>query len=126
MTPAEVKRIAPNASKSTINANADCKSQSPEPEHPVCDRPVGKAKRKKSDPSRDVVSITSYRVRAVDPDNLCGKYFVDSLRYAGVLHNDREEDIVYQISQKKVATKAQEKTLIQLVYSSSGLGNNSF
>lgn len=61
-------------------------------------------------PARVHVRITSFRRRLIDPDNLCPKYFIDSLRYAGIIPNDREEDIILEVSQVKVKTKAEERT----------------
>lgn len=110
MNPARLKQILPRASKSFIHLNSG--PSRAESERTVLDGAVGSAKGKEGHPTRHAVSVTSYRVRSVDPDNLCSKYFIDALRYAGTLHDDRPEDIDYSINQKKVAKKAQEKTLI--------------
>lgn len=61
---------------------------------------------------RVLVSITSFRRRLLDPDNLCGKWFLDCLRYCGLISDDRPEDISYFITQEKVKDKAQERTEI--------------
>lgn len=58
--------------------------------------------------------IVSYRQKLLDPDNLTVKYFVDSLRYSGIIPDDRQEDIHLTVSQKKVAHKVDEKTEITL------------
>jgi len=60
------------------------------------------------------VRITSYRVRLLDPDNLCGKYFVDCLRYSGIIPDDTATVVDYSIRQEKVRTKAEEATLIEV------------
>lgn len=109
-----LKQLFPNASKSTIDANTNCSPSGAESERPLCNEPLGKGKVAQRDSGKRVVRITSYRVRAVDPDNLCGKWFIDALRYAGIIPDDTEADITYQISQKKVAKKNQEKTLIDI------------
>ena len=68
---------------------------------------------------RDLVRITSYRCRPVDPDNLVGgcKYAIDALRYAGVIQDDRQTDIQLQVFQVKTKTKKEEKTVIEVTYS---------
>jgi hypothetical protein len=68
--------------------------------------------------ARCAVRIKSRRTRLLDPDNLIGgtKYFIDSLRYAGLLHDDREVDITLSVSQEKVSTKKEEGTEIQVTY----------
>lgn len=76
--------------------------------------PDGKVEGKEGHPIRHSVRITSYRKRECDPDNLVGKFFIDSLRYAGIIHNDRAADIDYSITQKKVEKKESEKTLIEI------------
>ncbi len=68
--------------------------------------------------ARCAVRIKSFRTRLLDPDNLIGgtKYFVDSLRYAGLIHDDREADITLSVSQEKVSHKKEEQTEIQITY----------
>ena len=51
----------------------------------------------------------------LDPDNLCPKYFVDGLRYAGIIPDDTARDIVLHISQEKVDKKEEERTEITIV-----------
>lgn len=113
MEPERIKRLFPNASQSTIDVNR--LPSGAEPEQAVHNRAHGKVKGKTGHARRYAVSITSYRTRSTDPDNLVGKYFVDALRYSGLLHDDRAEDITYEISQKKVENKSQEKTLIVIL-----------
>jgi hypothetical protein len=96
------------------------KAQSPEPECPVLDEPVAEEKRKAIDSSRVRVCIESRRTRLLDPDNLCAKYFIDSLRYAGLIPNDRAEDIELKVTQTKVK-KGQEETLVEIDYGKANL-----
>jgi hypothetical protein len=63
---------------------------------------------------RRSVRIVSFRVRPIDPDNLCGKYFVDTLRYAGILVDDTASVMDYSIRQEKAETKEQERTIIEI------------
>jgi Holliday junction resolvase RusA-like endonuclease len=108
----DIQQLFPRASKDTINLNRG--ASGPERQQAVRDRPHGKVKGEKKDPVGYSVRVTSYRSRLCDPDNLLPKYFIDALRYAGVLPDDRPEDIKeYSISQKKVS-KTEEKTLIEI------------
>jgi len=61
---------------------------------------------------RVLVCIESRRTRLIDPDNLCPKWFVDCLRYSGVIRDDRASDIEIRVSQTKVGSKAEEATVI--------------
>jgi hypothetical protein len=89
------------------------KAQSAQPECAVCDAPVGEAQGESKNAGRVRVWIESRRARLLDPDNLAAKYFVDSLRYAGLIPNDRTEDIELKVTQKKVK-KGEEETVIEL------------
>jgi len=62
--------------------------------------------------------FTLRRVRLLDP---CAKYgsckaLIDGLRFAGLIRNDREEDITLEVSQVKVAHFKDETTEIILEY----------
>lgn len=89
-------------------------SSSAKPEQAVCHEPVAEAVRENADAARVSIRITSYRRRLLDPDNLCPKYFIDCLRYAGLIKNDREQDIELTVRQSKVKTKQEERTEIDL------------
>lgn len=67
------------------------------------------------DSRRRKVCVVSYRVRLIDPDNLCAKYHIDGLRYVGALSDDTAKHITLSVSQEKVKTKAEEFTLISIV-----------
>lgn len=67
-----------------------------------------------SDSGRYRVRITSRRKRLLDPDNLVGKYFVDSCRYAGLIPNDSATEIEYSITQVKVGKGEKEETIIEI------------
>jgi len=81
-------------------------------EQVVCNESVATATREAPNTGRFRVRITGYRRRLLDPDNLCAKYFVDCLRYAGLIPNDREQDITLEVGQIKVAKKENERTEI--------------
>lgn len=75
---------------------------------------VAEKEGKTKDSARYVVRITSYRVRFCDPDNLTPKWFIDSLRYAGAIPDDRPQDIELHVSQEKVKSKTDERTEITI------------
>lgn len=106
----------PRASESFYQANSDSLPRRSKLEPAVCHESLAKNKGKSQNPGRIAISITSYRRRLLDPDNLCPKYFIDALRYSKLIPDDTEKDIIHTISQKKVETKAQEKTLIEITY----------
>lgn len=82
-----------------------------EPQQAVCDEPVAEAQRETKYPSRTFVRITAFRRRLLDPDNLCPKYFIDGIRYAGLIPNDRPQDIILEVRQEK---SNDERTEIEL------------
>lgn len=86
----------------------------PQPERPVRHEPLGAKKGKDPDPERFFVHVTSHRRRLIDPDNLCPKYFIDCLRYAGIIPNDRASDIDLSISQRKAKTNYTEIEVLKL------------
>ena len=65
---------------------------------------------------RNLVRITSYRCRLLDPDNLAGgcKYAIDAIRKAKVIPDDREQDIRLEVYQATCATRKEEKTVIEV------------
>lgn len=68
-----------------------------------------KAEGKEKDSACFSVRITSYRSRLLDPDNLCPKYFIDCLVYAGIVRDDSPQAIRITVEQFKCA-KAEERT----------------
>lgn len=114
MTRNEILRRYPNASESFIRANQteDCRAlPSAKLEHPILNGVQSQIQGTPKDSQRFSVRVISYRAILCDPDNLCGKYFVDCLRYAGLLSDDTAEIVDYSISQQK-CPKAEEKTEI--------------
>lgn len=91
------------------------KPSSAKPEQVVCHEPVAEKAGEGGNPDRVHVSIVSFRRKLCDPDNLCPKYFIDCLRYAGLIANDRPEDITLQVSQVKVKTKIEERTELEIL-----------
>jgi|SRR6185369_610383 len=123
ITPDELRRRFPGASKSTLARNVErineghrsvCEASRSESERPFCDESLATQKGEAGNAKRLRVSIISYRRRLIDPDNLCPKYFVDCCRYAQIIPNDRAQDIALEVSQVKVLEREQEGTVIKI------------
>ena len=84
-----------------------------EPQSIVRDESVAASSRKAGDTGRVRVRVISFRARLCDPDNLCPKYFVDCLRYAGLIADDTPEHITIEVAQVKCRRK-EERTEIEL------------
>lgn len=114
MKPEDLKRILPRASKAVIDLNSGL--QDTESKCSVLNGALAKSKGKKESSGRVILRYTSYRQRLLDPDNLAGgtKFLTDALRYSGAIRGDTADQIDLRFSQKKVDTKAQEKTLIEI------------
>jgi len=68
----------------------------------VCHESVATKEGERINSKRVHVGIVSYRRRLCDVDNLCGKYFLDCCRYAGLIQDDAPDKITYTIRQEKV------------------------
>lgn len=90
------------------------RARSPKPEQDVWDESLAAKAREKRYPGRISVIITSHRRRLLDQDNLCVKYFLDCLRYAGVIPDDNPQAIDLQIRQIKVCKGQKEFTRIEV------------
>ena len=120
-----MRALFPNASQSFLNANAlilDAHPktyrgpQSSKSEPAVRNEPLAAAQGAPFYSGRCLVRVTSYRCgQQCDPDNLGAKYFIDALRYAGVLRDDRPEDIDYQAKGVRVSTRKEERTEIEVI-----------
>jgi hypothetical protein len=98
----------PNANNHPATQIQNTESQQ-RPEKLVCDS-EGEAQ----SAGRVALVFTLRRVRLLDP---CAKYgsckaLIDGLRYAGILYDDREEDITLEVNQEKVRHFKDEETLI--------------
>ena len=65
---------------------------------------------------RTVVRFIGYRVRPLDPDNFAGgcKDLLDGLRHAGIIQGDEPWRIIFETTQEKVKTYAEERTVIEI------------
>lgn len=112
MTSHEISRRFPNASAAFARRNSA--PSGAVAESAVCDGAVAKSEGEIKHSSRFAVSVKSYRLRLLDPDNLCPKYFIDGLRYAGLIPDDRSEDIELAVTQEKVARAEDERTVVTI------------
>lgn len=95
-------------------SNRKSASRSAKPKRAVRNEPLAKTSRKKENTGRIHIRLTARRKRLIDPDNLVFKYFIDCLRYAGAIPDDRAEDVTIETRQEK--TREKEETLIELFY----------
>lgn len=85
-------------------------------ECPAGDGTLATPKTEASHTGRFLVSVTSYRRRMLDEDNLSEKYFCDLCRYAGIIPDDSPDRTQIKVSQIKVASKEEEKTVVEVYY----------
>lgn len=111
-TPADLADFERRRTKSWLEAASEFANETPQtPGHPASgpepepnpgDEYRGPIPGEESHPGRLLVVVVAYRRRLCDPDNLFAKYFIDCLRYAELIPNDRAEDIELTVRQKKV------------------------
>jgi hypothetical protein len=116
MNETDFKRLFPNASQATVEANVELRAPEPEPHAPpALDRAV---EGKEDGLDRVVVCFKGYRVRPLDPDNFAGgcKGLLDGLRHAHLIRGDEPWRIVFQTEQERVQTFSEERTEITIDY----------
>lgn len=108
----KVQAMFPNAKEAFRLRNPDIfgaldmgEAQNAKPQPVVCPEPMGPLSREEKNTACFLVRLTSYRKRLLDPDNLCPKYFIDCLRYSGLIPDDRPEDIQIEVHQAKTIGK---------------------
>ena len=84
------------------------------PKPAICDEPLAAQAGKDFNPKRIRLCVTGFRRRLLDPDNFCPKYFIDCLRFAGIIQDDSPEFIILETNQVKVKFKQQERTEITI------------
>jgi hypothetical protein len=136
MSPYQLARMFPNASRSVLAANAgDYGPNEPDFQplirrdtipHPESTRQAAKPKRapvdaalaapqaQSGDRPSFLVVITSVRKRLLDEDNLIGKFHTDLLRYSGVIPSDAPGETSIQTKQRKAAKGEEEHTVIEV------------
>lgn len=122
MTRRELQARYPNASESFLRANADPETVGVVP-HTVAKSAVRKSAQIENESKerspvgpRLRVTITSYRCRLLDPDNLCPKFLIDALRYKQLIPDDSPGHIILEVRQEKVASQDREGTLIEICH----------
>lgn len=73
--------------------------------------------RGKKSENRTLVRITSLRTRLLDKDNLYGgaKHLLDSIKKSGLIRDDSETEIDYEIKQVKVSHRNEERTEVEII-----------
>ena len=83
-----------------------------EPQPAVRHEPLAASPREARDPSCVRVRVVSFRARLCDPDNLCPKYFIDCLRYAGLIADDTPEYITLEVRQVRCRRREQRTEIL--------------
>lgn len=111
-------KLLTNASKSTQRLNPDPKTGNPRSvtklECNPSDASLEKSKVQKATGGRFYVSVTAFRRRLLDEDNLCEKYVCDLCRYAGALPDDNPEQTQIEVSQQKVKKGEPERVAVEV------------
>ena len=76
-------------------------SRNRKPKSPIHDGAVGPNEREKAHTGRIHVRVTVCRKILCDPDNSTPKYVLDCVRLAGLIPNDREQDITLENAARK-------------------------
>ena len=115
-TPRQLIRLFPNASRSLLEANGALHYAEPQPDPTPALGSV--AAREAESVQRIVVRFTGFRVRPIDPDNFAGsvKDLLDGLRRVRLIPGDEWHRIKLETEQVKVASAAEERTEIELIY----------
>lgn len=88
-------------------------------ESDICKQPKKKNERKEeiknASGAKYKIIVIARKIRGVDPDNLCPKYFIDEIVKAGIIPDDSSK-YVESIEKRveKVKTKEEEKTIIEI------------
>lgn len=75
---------------------------------------LGKGKTQKGNPRKFLVRVKDFRHRLLDEDNLCEKYHVDCLRYAGLLPSDAPGQAKIEVSQEKIGREERPRIEIEI------------
>jgi len=116
VTRQQITERYPNASESFIRANLspDNSRATPKLESNSRHEPLAEEKAEGRNRQRVLVRVTSIRSRLLDEDNLCEKYHVDLLRYAGVISGDSAAEVKIETGQRKVQKGEVERIVIEV------------
>lgn len=116
MTAAELRTRFPHASAQFIARNSsDGKAPASKLEQSKPDAPSGADQPQARRAGKFLVRVKSFRRRLLDEDNLCEKYHVDCLRYAGIIPTDAPGLCRIETTQQKVGKKEEERVEIEVV-----------
>lgn len=104
-----ILRLFPNASPDLLARNT---GTSAVVERSPVDEPLAQEEVQRPTGGRVLVRVESVRKRLLDEDNLCEKYHVDLLRYAGVISGDEADKTKIETSQRKAQKGEEEKIVI--------------
>jgi hypothetical protein len=111
----QLRRLFPNASRSTIAANADHTGQDAESEQDHRESELALSRKPETKGAERVhLRIVSVRKRLCDPDNLVPKWTIDCLRYCRIIRGDEPDKITLETTQRKTAKGEAEHTLVQI------------
>lgn len=113
-TEADLNRVTAKAGYGQLGVCHQGGQQGSEPEPVVRCQPVEAKEDQGGGSAQFWVRIESIRKRLLDPDNLCPKYHIDCLRYAGVLPDDTAEAVRIETVQRKPRKGEEEGTLIHV------------
>jgi hypothetical protein len=117
VSPNEIRRRFPNASKSTLARNTALGSVAPhpKPQPDRLDEPLAADEGEVAYQGRCLIRITSFRRRLCDERNLYDKHFVDALKEAGCFVDDSPDYVKVEVSQQEVKTKPEECTSSEII-----------
>ena len=114
MTPDGLKRLFPNASASTLAANAEGAGKTPKLERDPSNAALEAEQGEEGASSRVHIRFVSVRKRLLDPDNLSEKWLLDCLRYCGAIRGDEPDKITLETTQRKARKGEEEHTLVEI------------
>lgn len=88
--------------------------QAPKLERDLRDGAMGAVQVQGRNSGRFLVRVTSYRKRLLDYDNLCEKYHIDCLRYAGLIPGDAPGTTEIEVREEKIEPGAAERVRIEI------------
>ena len=113
-----LKERFPRASQAFLRLNADVlpddSGQAPKLERDSGDGALGAVQVQKRTGEHFLVRVTSIRKRLLDYDNLCEKYHVDLLRYAGIILGDCPAETQIEVRQEKAEKGEPEEVRIEV------------
>lgn len=119
------RNLIPSAVRASMEAaelhhhanHPDHPRQNPEPQSTDREGQLVRTREAEKDGTGRVhIRIVSVRKRLLDPDNLVPKWYIDCLRYCGLIREDTPEAVTLETSQRKCAKGEAERTEITIIY----------